>query len=406
MKVVVIGGGAAGFFGAIAAAETSPYTQVTLLEAGAQVLAKVRISGGGRCNVTHACFEPTALVQHYPRGGNALRRPLTRFQPQDTVTWFKSHGVVLKTEGDGRMFPITDDSQTIVECLTRSAQQAGVQVRTGAAVTGVSLLNTGFMVELKGGKTVGGDRLLMATGSHPLGYQIAENLGHKIVSPVPSLFTFKVTDPRLAELAGVSVPLVRIKLLIENQKPLEQEGPLLMTHWGLSGPAVLKLSAWGARLLHDVQYRASIQINWVPNLQLEALRSVLIKAKTDYPKRMVGNYSPVPLPQRLWERLVKFIGIDAELRWADLSKKALNLLLLELTQGQFVIQGKGVFKDEFVTCGGVALTEVNFKTMESRCCAGLYFAGEILDVDGVTGGFNFQNAWTTSWIAGQAIGES
>jgi predicted Rossmann fold flavoprotein len=405
MKIVAIGGGAAGFFGAIAAAEAYPHAQVTLLEASSQVLAKVRISGGGRCNVTHSCFEPTALVQHYPRGGKALRGPLTRFQPQDTVAWFKARGVALKTEGDGRMFPVTDDSETIVECLVQSARRAGVQVVTGAVVTGVISAATGFTVELKDGKTVGGDRLLIATGSNPLGYRLATSLGHGLVPPVPSLFTFKIGDPRLIELAGVSVPLVRVKLLVEGQKPLEQEGPLLITHWGVSGPAVLKLSAWGARLLHDVRYHAKLQVNWLPGLKTEELRNLLLKTKEEWVRKAIAKHCPVALPQRLWQRLVESVGIDAELRWADLSKKALNLLLLELTQGQFAIQGKGMFKDEFVTCGGIPLSEVNFKTMESRCCAGLYFAGEILDVDGVTGGFNFQNAWTTGWIAGQAIGD-
>lgn len=401
MKIIVIGGGAAGFFGAIAAAEASPHAQVTLLEASSQVLAKVRVSGGGRCNVTHACFEPTALVQHYPRGGKALRGPLTRFQPQDTVMWFKSRGVALKTESDGRMFPITNDSQTIVDCLIRSAQRAGVQVVTGAAVTEVISSAAGFTVQLKSGKTMGGDRILITTGSHPLGYRLAAGLGHELVPPVPSLFTFNIKDARLAELAGVAVPLVRVKLLVEGKKPLEQEGPLLITHWGVSGPAVLKLSAWGARLLHDVRYQAAIQINWLPTLKSEELRDLLLKTKGDWMRKAISKHCPVTLPQRLWQRLVESVGIDSELRWADLSKKALNLMLMELTQGQFVIQGKGIFKDEFVTCGGISLKEINFKTMESRCCPGLYFAGEILDVDGVTGGFNFQNAWTTGWIAGQ-----
>jgi predicted Rossmann fold flavoprotein len=405
MKIIVIGGGAAGFFGAIAAAEASPYAQVTLLEASSQVLAKVRVSGGGRCNVTHACFEPTILVQHYPRGGKALRGPLTRFQPQDTVEWFKSRGVALKTEGDGRMFPITDDSETIVDCLMRSAQRAGVQVVTGAAVTAVISSAAGFTVQLKGGKTMGCDRILIATGSHPLGYRLAKDLGHQLVPPVPSLFTFKVTDPRIAELAGVAVPWVRVKLLVEGQKPLEQEGPLLITHWGVSGPAVLKLSAWGARLLHDARYQAKVQVNWLPALKPEELRDLLLKTKGEWVRKAIAKHCPVTLPQRLWQRLVESVGIESELRWADLSKKALNLMLLELTQGHFAIQGKGIFKDEFVTCGGIPLMEVNFKTMESCCCPGLYFAGEILDVDGVTGGFNFQNAWTTGWIAGQSMGK-
>ncbi|WP_404789680.1 NAD(P)/FAD-dependent oxidoreductase [Altericista sp. CCNU0014] len=404
MKIVAIGGGAAGFFGAIAAAEASPHAQVTLLEASPQVLAKVRISGGGRCNVTHACFDPTALVQYYPRGGKALRGSFARFQPHDTVAWFESRGVALKTEPDGRMFPTTDDSATIVDCLVHTAQRAGVQVATGAAATEVIPSASGFTVQLKGGKTIGCDRLFLATGSHPLGYRLAASLGHQLVPPVPSLFTFNISDPRLAALAGVSVPLVRVKLLVEGQKPLEQEGPLLITHWGASGPAVLKLSAWGARLLYDARYRAAIQVNWLPALKVEVLRGVLLRVKEEWARKAISKHCPVALPQRLWQRLVESVGIDPELRWADLSKKALNLLLLELTQGQFEIRGKGIFKDEFVTCGGIPLAEVNFKTMESRCCPGLYFAGEILDVDGVTGGFNFQNAWTTGWIAGQAMG--
>jgi predicted Rossmann fold flavoprotein len=405
MKVVVVGGGAAGFFGAIACAEAHPHVQVTLLEATSKVLAKVRVSGGGRCNVTHACFEPTVLVQNYPRGGKALRGPLSRFQPRDTVNWFERRGVRLKTEADGRMFPVTDDSETIVDCLTRSARTAGVEVLTGVAVQAIAASESRFNIQLKENKGIVCDRILLATGSNPLGYRLAASLGHELVSPVPSLFTFNITDPRIQDLAGVSVPSVQVKLLVEGHKPLEQMGPLLITHWGMSGPAVLKLSAWGARMLHETKYRGTLQVNWVPTLTVDELRERILEAKVEYAKRAIANHSPVPLPQRLWQRLVDAIEVDSELRWADLSKKALNQLVQELQQGRFEIQGKGVFKDEFVTCGGINLKEVNFKTMESRCCPGLYFAGEILDVDGVTGGFNFQNAWTTGWIAGQAMGE-
>jgi predicted Rossmann fold flavoprotein len=411
VKIVVIGGGAAGFFGAIACAEAHPHHSVLLLEASPQVLSKVRISGGGRCNVTHACFEPTVLVQNYPRGGKALRGPLTQFQPKDTVAWFTERGVKIKTESDGRMFPVTDSSETIVDCLTRAAQAAGVDVRTGASVVSVTQEGQGssqFVVQLKSNPTdsqgIICDHILLATGSHPLGYRLAASLGHPLISPVPSLFTFNMADPRLKDLAGISVNTVLLRLIAEGQKPLEQSGPLLVTHWGISGPAVLKLSAWGARLLHETRYRATLQINWVPSLNTEALKALLMQAKSDHPKRAVVNHNPVPLPQRLWQRLTTAAEINTELRWADLSKKSLNLLLQELQQGRFEIQGKGVFKDEFVTCGGINLKDVNFKTMESRCCPGLYFAGEILDIDGVTGGFNFQNAWTTGWIAGQAMG--
>jgi predicted Rossmann fold flavoprotein len=403
MRVVVIGGGAAGFFGAIACAEAHPHAKVTLLEASQQVLAKVRISGGGRCNVTHACFEPSLLIQNYPRGSKALRGPLSRFQPKDTVAWFDLRGVRLKTESDGRMFPVTDDSATIVDCLMHSARGAGVEVLTGVAVTTLEPSDDRWMIQLKSGKSIGCDRILLATGSHPLGYHLAANVGHELVPPVPSLFTFKITDPRLLDLAGISVPQAQVKLIIEGHKPLEQRGPLLITHWGMSGPAVLKLSAWGARMLHESQYRGTLQVNWLPLLSTDELRESLLGAKVEFAKRVIANHCPVVLPQRLWQRFVSAIGIASEVRWADLSKKALNQLLQELQQGQFGIQGKGVFKEEFVTCGGINLKDVNFKTMESQRCPGLYFAGEILDIDGVTGGFNFQNAWTTGWIAGQAI---
>ncbi|MBW4680935.1 MAG: NAD(P)/FAD-dependent oxidoreductase [Microcoleus vaginatus WJT46-NPBG5] len=404
LKVVVIGGGAAGFFGAIACAKTHPHTQVTLLEAGREPLAKVRISGGGRCNVTHACFEPALLVQNYPRGGKALRGAFTRFQSRDTVAWFEERGVQLKTEEDGRMFPITDDSATIVECLMRAAHGAGVEFRNGSAVNSIyHSPSPSFKIELKSGETVTCDRLLLATGSSPMGYKWAKNLGHQIEPPVPSLFTFNVRDERLKELGGVSVANARVRLPAAK---LEQTGPVLVTHWGLSGPAVLKLSAWGARFLHECRYKTSLQINWLPQYKEEELRQMLLLVKSQLPRRAISTSCPVPIPRRLWERLIEAAGIDNEKRWAELPNKSLNELIQQLIQGKYEITGKGIFKEEFVTCGGVNLKEIDFKTMESRHCSGLYFAGEILDIDGVTGGFNFQSAWTTAWIAGQAIGNS
>lgn len=404
LRLIVIGGGAAGFFGAIACAKSHPHIEVTLLEATRQPLAKVRISGGGRCNVTHACFDPAGLVQHYPRGGKALRSPFSQFQSRDTVAWFADHGVKLKTEPDGRMFPITDSSETIVECLMKAASSAGVEVCTGAAVVSVSRQTAGFEISLKSGETLECDRLLLATGSSQVGYQIAKALGHQLEPPVPSLFTFNILDDRLKDLAGVSVDSVRLRLSVSTKTQLEQTGPLLITHWGLSGPAVLKLSAWGARVLHDCHYQATLLINWLPHLNPEVLRQKLLKSKSESARRAIATNCPFDLPRRLWQYLVSRVGISVEDRWAELSNKTLNQLVQELTQCQYLIQGKGVFKEEFVTCGGVNLKEVNFKTMESLCCPGLYFAGEILDIDGVTGGFNFQSAWTTAWIAGQAIG--
>lgn len=403
-QIVVIGGGAAGFFGAISCAEAYPHGQVTLLEANAQPLSKVRISGGGRCNVTHACFDPAALVQYYPRGGKALRGAFSRFQPRDTVTWFRQRGVPLKTEADGRMFPITDDSGTVVECLMQAARRAKVQVYTAAPVSGVTRTAKGFAVQLKSGQVLAADCLLLATGSSPQGHRLAKAFGHTIVAPVPSLFTFTVPDPDLRALAGVAVEPVQARLALPDQKPLEQRGALLITHWGFSGPAILKLSAWGARGLHDQHYRATLHINWLPSHRLEQLHQQLLDLKQQQPKRSVATHSPFELPRRLWQYLVVRSGIAAEQRWAEASKKDIQRLIEELHQGQYQIQGKGVFKDEFVTCGGVSLSEVDFKTMESRLCPGLYFAGEILDIDGVTGGFNFQSAWTTGWLAGQAMG--
>jgi len=403
MRVVVIGGGAAGFFGAIACAKANPHTQVTLLEASRQPLAKVRISGGGRCNVTHACFDPARLVQNYPRGGKALRGAFSRFQTRDTVDWFSAHDVKLKTEADGRMFPTTDNSATIVECLIAAAKAAGVEIRTGASVTSVLRQASGFEIAVKLGD-MQCDRLLLATGSSQMGYQIAKTLGHQVEPPVPSLFTFNVLDNQLQELAGVSVESVQLRLFLGGKTKLEQTGPLLITHWGLSGPAVLKLSAWGARLLHDCNYQATLLINWLPQLNSEVLRQKLLEIKSEWSRKAISTSCPMELPRRLWQYLVTRVGIEAEDRWAGLSNKTLNQLVQELTQGCYLIQGKGAFKEEFVTCGGVSLKEVNFKTMESRLCPGLYFAGEILDIDGVTGGFNFQSAWTTAWLAGQALG--
>jgi len=422
LRIVVIGGGAAGFFGAVTCASAHTHTQVTLLEAGHQPLSKVRISGGGRCNVTHACFDPTALVQYYPRGSKALRGAFSRFQPKDTVAWFGSHGVQLKTEADGRMFPVTDNSETIVDCLVKAAEDAGVKLRTGTPVKFVRRYpphpedppqppltkgrnaRGGFEVELKTGEIVRCDRLLLATGSNPQGYRWVKDLGHKVEPPVPSLFTFNIPDPRLQDLAGVSVNDVRLRLPDAPPTLKEQTGPLLITHWGMSGPAVLKLSAWGARFLHEHHYQTPLLVNWLPQYNEESLRKMLLAVKSQLPRRQIATSCPIPIPKRLWMSMITHIGIGAEERWAEVSKKALNQLVQELTQGRYLIKGKGVFKEEFVTCGGVSLKEVDFKTMESRQCPGLYFAGEILDIDGVTGGFNFQSAWTTAWLAGHGMG--
>ena len=411
MDIVVVGGGAAGFFGAIACAEAAPHARVHLLERNAQVLAKVRISGGGRCNVTHACFDPAALVGFYPRGGAALRGPFTRFSPADAVAWFEARGVPLKTERDGRIFPLSDSSADVVDCLTRSARDAGVRVRTHARIDDLRCAADGFTLHMQDGEIVRADRVLLATGSAGRAWQWAAALGQTVVSPAPSIFTFAVDDARITDLAGLSCPDARVTL--RSPAPpraagLTQRGPLLITHWGFSGPAVLRLSAWAARLLHDAQYRAEIEVCWLPDVDEAALVDRLHELKRERAGALVaGAQSPFAgIPARLWQRLCEAAGVFAEQRWAKLPKADLLRLIDQLLRGRFAVHGKGEFKDEFVTAGGVSLDEVNFKTMESRKVPGLFFAGETLDIDGVTGGFNFQAAWTTSWIAGHAMADA
>ncbi len=398
--VLVIGGGAAGFFAAIHCAEANPGVRVTLLERSAQPLAKVRISGGGRCNVTHDLPDPAQFVTNYPRGSRALRGPLSRFGAPETVAWFAARGVHLKTEADGRMFPESNTSETVVNCLLEAARSAGVELRTGAAVRSLTVSQDRFTATLKGGETLTAERVLLATGSNTQVYSWLTALGHEITPPVPSLFTFKVDDPRLAGLAGVSVPDAEVTLA---DTTLTQRGPLLVTHWGLSGPAVLKLSAWGARELHGYDYRVPLRVNWLPELHSEIVKEKLRDCKDAEPRKTVAGHPLFGLPGRLWASLAQAAGL-AE-RWADVSKAQLGWLAEELQRGRFEVSGKGVFKEEFVTCGGVSLNEVNFRTMESRVCPGLYFAGELLDIDGVTGGFNFQNAWATGYLAGRALAE-
>lgn len=401
--IVVIGGGAAGFFGAIACAEANPSKTVILLEKHRQLLSKVRISGGGRCNVTHACFDPQRLVQNYPRGHQALRGPFTRFQPRDTIQWFKQRGVELKVEEDGRMFPTTDDSETVINCLMRTAKQARIDIRTENGVENITYTNPGFNIDLSNGSTLVCEKILIATGSTPKMQTLLQALGHQIIPAVPSLFTFNVPDSPLLELAGVSVPHVHVKIADTD---LKQTGPLLLTHWGFSGPAILKLSAWGARILHEKNYKADLIVNWLPEMSKEMLMQCLNAFKLKNPAKQISSESPVSLPKNLWKKLVGMAQIPLDARWSYLSKSQTNALLDVLQRAIFTIQGKSTFKEEFVTCGGVSLDEVNFKTMESKKCANLYFAGEVLDIDGVTGGFNFQNAWTTGWIAGRSMADT
>ncbi len=407
-RMAVIGGGAAGFFGAIRGAEVNPSAEVVLIESTHEPLDKVRISGGGRCNVTHHCFDPAELVSGYPRGFRELRGAFSRFQPKDTVEWFEARGIRLKTESDGRMFPVSDSSVTIIECLMKAVQDAGVRLIVGDRVTSVerregNSLTGRFRISTHSGSQIDAHGILLATGSSAAGHRFAENLGHTIVPCVPSLFTFKVIDTRLSELSGISVTEAHLFLRVEG-KTFEQSGPLLITHWGLSGPAVLKLSAWAARELHDAHYRASLTIDWIPSHSEERLRKAVEAHRSRSGTRPILGHNPDVIPRRLWERLCQRAGIAETDIWSHLTKDQLESLLEELKAGEYQVAGKGQFKEEFVTCGGVNLKEVDFRTMESRICPHLYLAGEILDIDGITGGFNFQSAWTTAWIAGSHMG--
>ena len=400
--VVIAGGGPAGFFAAIRCAELGLQLRVLILERASQTLSKVLISGGGRCNVTNACFDPAKLVTFYPRGGNELRGAFSRFQAVDTVEWFESRGVKLKAEPDGRMFPVTDSSQTIAEALRHAAKKAGVVVRVGTNLLGVERdSENGFRIEVgKEAKVSSIDtkKLLIATGSDRKILGIVTSLGHSIEEPVPSLFTFNIKDQRIEGLAGISVENVTLKM-----DSIIQRGSLLITHWGMSGPAVLRTSAWGARELHQKKYRAKLIVNWLADLSFEKALEVVTRNKEwkeNARKKVLTHPAFSQIPGRLWKQLVGFVG---EKNWADLSKAELRQLAQELTAGEFLIEGKGQFKEEFVTCGGVKLNEVDFKTMQSRLVNGLFFAGEVLNIDGITGGFNFQSAWTTGWLAGTAL---
>lgn len=399
VHVAIVGGGAAGFFAAIACAEANPSLHVVLLESGRHFLTKVRVSGGGRCNVTHACFEPRELATRYPRGGRALIAPFHRFQPRDTIEWFGARGVRLKTEADGRMFPVTDSSRTIIDCLQEAAHRAGVELRRSCGVQSVQPEPTGFALSLTDGSTLDCDRLCIATG----GYRAAssaewlESLGHTIEPPVPSLFTFHIDTPWLRELPGVST---EAEVSVQGTK-LREHGPVLVTHWGLSGPAILRLSAWGARELHARDYKFDLRVNWLPEWNTEKLLHEFQSRRETLPGKSVANSPVGELPARLWETLVRESGADA--KWTTLPRTAALKLADLLTRTTLPVAGKSLNKEEFVTCGGVRLREVDFRTMESRIQPGLYFAGEVLDIDGITGGFNFQAAWTTGWIAGNSM---
>ncbi|MCC6411998.1 MAG: NAD(P)/FAD-dependent oxidoreductase [Saprospiraceae bacterium] len=398
MQIAIIGGGAAGFFAAITAAETNPEAQVHLYERGKNVLEKVRISGGGRCNATHACFEARELVKNYPRGERELLGPFLQFGPTETIEWFEKRGVKLKTEADGRMFPVTDRSETIVQCLQNAARDAGVEVQTGARLENIETRADGsFLLHFTGLPAKQVQKIMIASGSSTAVWDLLARLGHTIVPPVPSLFTFNTKDTRLRDLSGVSAP--NVALSIPGTK-LQSRGPLLVTHWGLSGPAILRLSAWGARDLYAVDYKFSLKIDWLDGFEpdWQALKS------TNAKKTIVAN-AQFGLPQRLWQNLTAAAGIEPTLRWADAGKSTVQALDTQLRVCAMSIHGKSTFKEEFVTAGGVDLKEINFKTFESKKIPGLYLVGEVLNIDAITGGFNFQAAWTGGFIAGRCMTE-
>ena len=400
LKIIIIGGGAAGFFAAITAAEANPSAEIIILERGKDVLQKVKISGGGRCNVTHACFMPQELVKNYPRGEKALLSPFMRFSATDTIDWFEQRGVELKTEDDGRMFPKSNNSQTIIDCLEGEAAHLGVNILRGYRVEDLEQIDNQWLVTTnRQSFTV--DRVMVAAGSSTAVWGVLKKLGHAIIEPVPSLFTFNIKDKRIDGLAGLSVPNALIH--IENSK-LKTSGPLLITHWGMSGPAILKLSAWGARQLYDFDYQFVIRINWIGQYNVEEVKNALtFDIKTQNLKKLIFKTPQYGIPSRLWLRFLEVSNIGENLIWADISKKQIQSLAEELVQGRFDVKGKSTFKEEFVTAGGVKRDEVNFKTFESKLLKNLFFAGEILDIDAITGGFNFQAAWTGGWIAGQTM---
>lgn len=400
--ICVIGGGAAGFYGAISCAEQIPDAQVIILEQNQTVLNKVKISGGGRCNVTHACFDPKELVGYYPRGSKELLGPFHKFQPGDTFEWFENRGVELKIEKDNRVFPVTDSSATIVDCLVSTAKAAGVKIWSSTKVMQIeSLKDEKWKLTTAQGKHIYADRLLLATGSSPVVWEMLSRF-HEIIDPVPSLFTFNIQHFILKDLPGISVPHASIK--VEGQK-LTTEGPLLITHWGLSGPAVLKMSAWGARLFNAANYRFQIQVNWT-GLSEDEVERALQEQIIHSGKKVIFNTALFQIPQRLWKRLLEYLKIDELTTWSQVDAHLLHHIKQILCRCIFKVNGKSTFKEEFVTAGGVALEEVDFRTMESKKVKNLFFAGEVLDIDALTGGFNFQAAWTTSYLAASGIVKS
>lgn len=396
--IIIVGGGAAGFFAALSCAEHHPDYKVTILEKSPKLLSKVLISGGGRCNVTHSCFDVRELVKNYPRGEKQLIGPFTRFNPTHTIEWFNLRGVKLKTESDGRMFPVTDSSQTIINCYLSEAARMGVDVRTQIGVNKLVPAIGKWQVLTNRNETITADAVIITAGSSMSTWQMLEHLGHRIVPSVPSLFTFNIKDERIKGLEGISVPKATVSV---TGTKLSASGPLLVTHWGMSGPGILRLSAWGARKLAEVNHQFEVEINWLGDKTITEVTEYLKQYKANHPKQQVGVNPQFGIPSRLWDKLCG--EAIKGLRFADLSNKQITELATQLAAGKYKVTGKSTFKDEFVTAGGIDLSEVDFKTMQSKKLPGIYFAGEVLDIDAITGGFNFQAAWTTGFIAGTSV---
>lgn len=400
--LIVVGGGAAGFFCAINAAAGNKHLNVILLEKTGKLLSKVKISGGGRCNVTHACFSISDMARKYPRGEKFVKKTFHRFFTQDTIDWFGSRGVALKTEPDGRMFPVTDSSQTIIDCLLREAAKYQVSIRMNAEVKSLQKQPQGFKLCLGNGQELQADYVTIACGGYPKAamFDWLRELGHQAEEPVPSLFTFNIPQHPITGLMGISVPEAQVKI---SGSKLKESGPLLITHWGLSGPAILRLSAWGARELQSRNWHFAIQVNWLPEYNEETLRTEFLRLRKDLAGHKLFHKNPFGLPARLWDFLITQSGIAGDCRWAELPSKEQNKLIRNLCAFDMEVKGKTTYKEEFVTAGGILLSEVQPDTLMSKLVPGLFFAGEILNIDGITGGFNFQNAWTTGYIAAASI---
>jgi len=402
-RLVVTGGGAAGFFCAVNAARLNPGLEVIILERSNKLLSKVRVSGGGRCNVTHACYSIAEMIKKYPRGSSFLKKAFHHFFTNDTIAWFKERGVALKTEADGRMFPVTDSSQTIIDCLIKEANKYNVEIRMNKEVKGIYKDADNWNLLFKDDVVLTTDFICIASGGYPkiLQYEWLKQSDHTIEDPVPSLFTFNMPGNAITALMGVAVEHAVVKIVGSK---LSESGPLLITHWGMSGPAVLKLSAWGARELAKNNYHFSVLVNWIPEYNENSLREKMQRIRFELASQKIVNRNPFSLPNRLWEYLLIQSGIHTDMRWADLPAREQNKLIKNLCAQEHAVKGKTTFKEEFVTAGGIELSEIDFNTMQSKKQAGLFFAGEIINVDGITGGFNFQNAWTTGWIAAKGIG--